>query len=82
MTNKKMVRKKYALAFLDFYPNLARDQQPCWYIRASQHGAPISDVCPTPKAAWENATQRLAVAVQNKRGPYSEVPKQLQLPIA
>jgi hypothetical protein len=82
LTNKEKTKKKYRAAFMDFCPNLAREKLPCWFIRSTQHGSPISDVCPTQKAAWASAAQQIAVAVENKKGPYSEVPNQLLLPLA
>jgi hypothetical protein len=59
MTPKQQVKQKQPGAILDFYELLRQQGKPCWFIRYSQCGYQLSAICPTPRAAWQDALSRI-----------------------
>jgi len=65
-------------AILDYYVNLQALGQPCYYIRTGPQGHAISAVCPTPRAAWEDAHNTLQRAARTPPAPKLRKPKALR----
>lgn len=76
MRHKLMVRRMSPGAILDYYELLKGQGAPCWYIRTGPQGHAISAVCPTPRAAWEDAANTLSRAAQIPPAPKSKRPRQ------
>ena len=69
MRHKRLVRLMQPGAMLDYYPYLQALGTPCYYIRTGPQGPPISAVCPTPRAAWEDAHNTLQRAAKTPPAP-------------
>ena len=75
MRHNRLVRLMQPGAMLDSYEILQAAGQPCYYIRTGPQGHPISAVCPTPRAAWEDAHQTLSKAAKTPPAPKLRKPK-------
>lgn len=66
LTPKQTVLTAEPKATLDYYELLRGLEEPCWFIRLGIQGRPLSDIMPTPRAAWKNAADSLIASFRKK----------------
>jgi hypothetical protein len=66
MSNKEMILAAEPKAILDHYESLRGTGKPCWYIRVGLQGEHLSDICATPREAWQNAADHFRASFRKE----------------
>lgn len=66
LTPKQLVLSADPNAHLDYYESLRGAGRPCWFIRRGLQGSPYTEICGSPKAAWNSAWGHFREAIFRK----------------
>jgi hypothetical protein len=64
VTNKEAVLVADPTCIVDYYELLRAKDEPCWFIRSGLQGPIRSAICPSPRAAWADAANRLRASLK------------------